>query len=922
MQYLFSSSVPYSFLAKYKPHSRGFDFVSLFGADHGTRINDIQIAEDNSILFTGTTESDGTYPHPVTPGALNIRVNGSENIFVTRVNSSGTELLFSSILGSYYDVSAECIEMDRAGNIYIAGKGSSFLRIPGCGNITPIKAPDGFIFKLNGNCSSVLNLTYVGGEGEDGIVGAVLTDFGRLTVCGSEDSEHFPGTYLFNTSSICNVFVAEVMIQSIPSSPVNFTAREDNGFIALEWEPPADDGNSRITNYSIYRGTNLENLAPMSRIGPLQNFTDSDVEIGKLYYYSVSAENRFGEGSLSHIEGNISTTFPDPPKGIRAVSSIDAITIEFEPPEFTGGVPIDRYTIYKNGTYLTDLTAYTLNYIDLDIGFGANHTYHISSWNRIGESALSEPVTVRSKDVPSSPRNLTCTAGSDFVDLRWMEPIYNGDLDIDLYQIYKGVDPTNLSFYRSVRYDTIHVRDDLIEKGETIYYQVMAKNQLGFSEPSNTAQVSVLSLPQPPVIISTEPGHNKITILWKEPVDDGGSSIIGYNLYHGTSSDHLTLLIQMDPGILEYSHQDLMENRLHYYFVTAVSSIGESQLSQIVHERPFLVPTPPLEVECVPSMYGIEIRWEQPVSNGNLPIMGYCVIRRIAGIPEEEIGRTSGSARSFLDENVERRIEYFYSITAENEVGESDHSKETSARGMFSPEPPSTTWITVENSSLVIHWEPPLDDGGAEITTYNVFRSDPNGMEVLIAIKGPSDLSHTDLTPIRGMEYTYFVKAVNTVGHSDPGHRAGAMLPDVPGAPTMLNATALEGRVVLTWSVPPYDGGSEILGFKVIRSTGSGNFEVVGSVKDRTTIFIDETAQTNTVLRYKVIAINSVGEGDASQSFEIFVGERTEREERQDRYDYLVPALIALFVILVISGIIFIRRMGQFEGMTENWEEE
>ena len=43
-----------------------------------------------------------------------------------------------------------------------------------------------------------------------------------------------------------------------------------------------------------------------------------------------------------------------------------------------------------------------------------------------------------------------------------------------------------------------------------------------------------------------------------------------------------------------------------------------------------------------------------------------------------------------------------------------------------------------------------------------------------------------------------------------------------PGAPTGLSATGTNTKVSLTWTAPPSDGGSAIMGYNVYEGTTSG----------------------------------------------------------------------------------------------------
>lgn len=84
-----------------------------------------------------------------------------------------------------------------------------------------------------------------------------------------------------------------------------------------------------------------------------------------------------------------------------------------------------------------------------------------------------------------------------------------------------------------------------------------------------------------------------------------------------------------------------------------------------------------------------------------------------------------------------------------------------------------------------------------------------------------------------------------------------------PGAPTLTSASAGNASVALGWSVPASNGGSAITGYRVYRGTSAGN-ETLLTTLGNVTGWTDSGLANGTTYYYKVSALNSVGEGVAS----------------------------------------------------------
>src|SRR5262249_57230578 len=114
-----------------------------------------------------------------------------------------------------------------------------------------------------------------------------------------------------------------------------------------------------------------------------------------------------------------------------------------------------------------------------------------------------------------------------------------------------------------------------------------------------------------------------------------------------------------------------------------------------------------------------------------------------------------------------------------------------------------------------------------------------------------------------GLTYFYQVTAVNTPGESPRSNERSATptsAATVPGAPTLNTATAVSSSITLGWSAPSSNGGSQITGYRVYRSTASGADTLLTTL-GIVTSFTDNGLTNGVTYFYKVSAVNAIGEG-------------------------------------------------------------
>jgi Beta-propeller repeat len=166
----------------------GFDVASGIAVDrHG-----------NSYV-TGFTSSTN---FPITPGALETTFPGVagrfSHAFVTKLDSSGSRLIYSTYLGGSNQDGGTRIAVDAHGNAYVTGTtlSTDFPITAGAFQAT-LTSPffgNAFVAKLDRSGSELLYSTYLGGTQVDFTSDIAVDRFGSALVVGTAASRDFPTT--------------------------------------------------------------------------------------------------------------------------------------------------------------------------------------------------------------------------------------------------------------------------------------------------------------------------------------------------------------------------------------------------------------------------------------------------------------------------------------------------------------------------------------------------------------------------------------------------------------------------------------------------------------------------------------------------------------------------------------------------------
>lgn len=185
-----------AFITKLNPTGSSLIYSTYLGGSDNDSGAGIAIDSVGNAYATGfTTSNNFPLQNPFQP-----ILNGIANAFLTKLNPTGSALLYSTYLGGSAFDSGNAIAIDSTGNAYITGRvgSSDFPVTPNAFQTTlAVGAVNAFVSKINpaaAGTQSLIYSTYLGGSNLDVGFGIAVDNNGNAYVTGSASSNNFPVT--------------------------------------------------------------------------------------------------------------------------------------------------------------------------------------------------------------------------------------------------------------------------------------------------------------------------------------------------------------------------------------------------------------------------------------------------------------------------------------------------------------------------------------------------------------------------------------------------------------------------------------------------------------------------------------------------------------------------------------------------------
>ncbi len=185
-----------AFVAKFDTSQSGASsllYSTFFGGSGVDYANTIDVDSTGAFVIAGYTDSTDL----TTLNAYQTSSGGGVDAFVTRFDSSGSAITYSTYLGGTLTDWAEVVAIDNAGNIYVGGDTDGGIpTTAGAFDISHNGSDDGFVTKIDptqSGAASFVYSTYLGGSAFDYVIGLDVDDSGVAYVTGFANAS-FPTT--------------------------------------------------------------------------------------------------------------------------------------------------------------------------------------------------------------------------------------------------------------------------------------------------------------------------------------------------------------------------------------------------------------------------------------------------------------------------------------------------------------------------------------------------------------------------------------------------------------------------------------------------------------------------------------------------------------------------------------------------------
>lgn len=635
--------------------------------------------------------------------------------------------------------------------------------------------------------------------------------------------------------------------------------------LTVTWTAPEDDGDSDIIGYDVYVGGFPMNKGGM--IAPDERsytFEDNRVKSGKTYKVTVKAYNAVDAEGTESDPMSIKVGTVPAPKNVQVSGDVDGnIFVTWPIDQYKDIMSyIEKYVVYIDGEMFASTANNKDNKMTAELQeLGVEHKVEVAVLSTMGEGNKSIPVYI-TLGTTDQIQNVSAVAGKQSIKLTWDKPVVQTtSLRPSEYTVY-----ANDKLIKTIKAADLDEADPKVkteltnlEGGKEYTITVTATNRHGESVPSEAVKVQPWADPDTPRVDNIKPALGEFSFTFEDG-SGRGASITDHNIY-------------LDGNKLEASAYTIDGNKVtvknvtdggtgHKFYITAITVINGSTCESAKPDSEYTVITGvPLVPDNVQAIAGVssatiafdkseDISAEHPVTKYNIYKIENGVETLLTSVSSRDENNNIPERYSYTVSGLTNGTEYSFSVSALNDLGESEHCGVSVKPG--TPTAPEIESVTPSSGKLEVKWSEPERSNAGSITKYGVYL---NG--VLAKTTPETSMLIGDLE--NGSEYVITVSAFNYVGEGEKSDPVTA----TPGGPPdkisdidyelTYNETDKCG-VELTWKAPEDTGGLDITGYKVI---GEGNIVITGRKAVITGL------ERGTDYTWDIIACSAAGDGDA-----------------------------------------------------------
>ena len=682
-----------------------------------------------------------------------------------------------------------------------------------------------------------------------------------------------------------------------PAKPTSLTISDSgNRYVQLSWTA-GSDGGSAITSWKYRKkvGSNWEGWRPVpGSSATTTTYRVSSLTNGTAYRFRVRAVNAIGDGAESDQSAEVTPSdTPAKPTGLTVSGGDTTVTLTWTSGG-DGGATITKWRYRKevDGTWETGWTdvpssdADTRSYTVTNLTNGKTYKFKVQAKNARGfgpESDESAAVTPSSATPPAKPTGLTGTGGNRTVALSWTAGS-DGGSPITSWKYTKKVDnawDADWTTIPSSGATTTSYTVSSLTNGKAYTFKVRAVNARGDgAESDESDEVTPSDTPAKPTGLTVTGGDTTVKLTWTSG-GNGGSAITGWKYtkkVDGDWDDNWTEVPNSGADTTSYTVPSLTNGKAYTFKVRAVNANGdgaESDESAAVTPAKPTAPAKPTGLTVEGSNRAVQLSWTAG-SDGGSAITGWKYLKKVDSTWDAtwtEMEDTDGSKTTYRVANLTNGKVHRFKVRAVNAIGDGAESDQ-SAAVTPSNSPGQPTGLTVKggDTTVKLTWTSG-GNGGAAITKWKYLKKVGDTWDIVwtdVPNSGASTTSYTVPNLTNGTVYRFKVLAANIRGDGAESAESAEVTPAKPTAPakpTGLTVTKGDRTVALSWTAGS-DGGSDITGWKFLKKVGSDwddNWTTVPNSGASTTSYTVPNLTNGTVYKFKVRAVNAVGDGAESE---------------------------------------------------------
>uniref|UniRef100_A0A7M4F5X1 Titin n=1 Tax=Crocodylus porosus TaxID=8502 RepID=A0A7M4F5X1_CROPO len=653
----------------------------------------------------------------------------------------------------------------------------------------------------------------------------------------------------------------------------------------ITWEKPETDGGSKITGYLVEMQTKgSEKWSTCTQVKTLEA-TITGLSMGEEYTFRVIAVNEKGKSDPRQLG------VPVIAKDIEIKPSAELLFNTFSVKAGDDlkidvpirGRPLPSVNWKKDGQPLRETTrvnvqtskSSTLLFIKEasreDVG-----NYELCLSNSAGTTT--DSITVIVLDRPGPPTAIHIDkVSADNITISWKPPEYDGGCNISNYIVEKRETSTTTWDVVSAAVARTSIKVARLTTGSEYQFRVCAENRYGKSTYAESPSVVAEYPFKPP----GPPGTPQVThatkafmfVSWQEPVNDGGSKILGYHLERKERSS--ILWTKVNKSLISDTQMKvtgLEEGLMYEYRIYAenIAGIGKcSKSCEPVAARDPCDPPGQPEVTNI-TRKCVSLKWAKPEYDGGAKITGYIIECR--ELPD---GR-------WLKCNFTNIQETFFDVTGLTEDQRYEfHVIAKNAAGLFSEPSESTGPVTVKDDvetpriMMDVKFRDVVVVKAGEVLKIN---ADIAGrpLPVVSWTKDGKDIEEKARVEVVSTDNT------TTITYRVYAENAGGLifLPSPPSKPKIVDST--KSNITIGWTKPLFDGGAPVTGYIVeYKKTDETDWSTaIQNLKGTEYTVTGLTSGSEYVFRVR--STNKVGDSDPSDISEPQVAKEREEEPAFD----------------------------------------